>query len=259
MPPFSRSIVPAISLGVSLTVTAFLTSCSSGSTSQTTTTIMESIPAAADMRDARYCEVLLISNIGGNTTASVYNTYPLNECPEDEWAALDAQTIASQNGAILALLNGPRHWMINSVEKVGGGSSEKTAFGTLEMYKQATVPIVSLTEQTRAYVPNPVSRSTVFTYDAGTEIFQLLSPEGAIYVMQSFSQQKDPTLTLATLPSLRTKLALPEGWSFDSRILSEDLRIETVNRPAQVLQDDLGNSYSLLPTTPDVGEREQSS
>jgi hypothetical protein len=45
---------------------------------------------------------------------------------------------------------------------------------------------------------------------------------------------------------------LPEGWSFSSRILKDDLEIVTVKNPAQVLQDDLGNSYSLVPTTPET-------
>lgn len=39
-----------------------------------------------------------------------------------------------------------------------------------------------------------------------------------------------------------------------SRILSEDLEIVSVKTPTHVLQDDLGNSYSLLPTTPDEGK-----
>lgn len=239
-------------LGISFTILTLLGSCSSGSTSQTPTSTIETPPKPRDMRDLRYCEVLLVTRAGGETTASVYNTYPLNDCPSDQWAALDPQAIATQFGVTIALLNGPRHWMINAVEKVGETPTEKSQFGGLEMYKQATVRIASLAEQTVPYTPSAVNRSTVFTYYAGTQIFQLLSPDGATYVMQSFSQQKDPTLSLATLPSLPTKLNLPEGWSFSSRILETDLEIVTVKNPAQVLQDDLGNSYSLVPTTPET-------
>jgi hypothetical protein len=69
--------------------------------------------------------------------------------------------------------------------------------------------------------------------------------------MQSFSQQKDPSLTLALLPSLANKLELPAGWKFGSRMLTEDLKIVTVKNPAQVLQDNLGNSYSMIPSVPE--------
>lgn len=223
--------------------------CSTNSSSQTPST--SSTVATADMRDLRYCEVLLVSLSGTEPIASVYNTYPLNDCPEDTWAALDPKALATQFGANVALLNGPRHWMINRVEKVGGSTNEKADFGGIEMYKQATVPIGSLVDQARPYSPYPVSRSTIFTYNTGTEIFELTSPDGSVFVMQSFSQQKDPSLTLASLSSLADKLELPAGWKFGSRMLAEDLNIVTVKNPAQVLQDNLGNSYSMIPAVPE--------
>ena len=225
------------------------TSCSSSSSSQSSTT--STTVATPTMRDGRYCEVLLVTLSESQPIASVYNTYPLNDCPADKWAALDPKALATQFGANVAMLNGPRHWMINRVEKVGGANPEKADFGGIEMYKQATVPIGSLIDQARPYSPYPVSRSTVFIYAAGNEIFQLTSPDGSVFVMQSFSQQKDPTLTLASLPSLGTKLELPSGWTFGSRTLTEDLRIVTIKNPAQVLQDNLGNSYSMIPAVPE--------
>ena len=220
-------------------------SCSSGSTTQSqadNTTV-----AAPDMRDQRYCEVLLVSMVESKPIASVYNTYPLNKCPQELWSTLDAKTLAAEHGSTVALLNGPRHWMINHVEKVGDSTTEKNDYGVIEMYKHATVPTASFVDQARPYSPYPVSRSTIFTYSAGTEIFQLLDPDGSTYVMQSFSQQKDPSLSLSTLPSLANTLALPAGWKFESRVLADDLRIVTVKNPAEVLQDELGNSYSKIP------------
>ena len=202
------------------------------------------------MRDVRYCEVLLISTSTGTPVASVYNSYPLNDCPESRWSALDAKALATQNGVAAAVLNGPRHWMINAVAKNSDGRPMvKLDFGGIEMYEQATVPIGSIAEQAVPYTPHPVNRSATFTYSAGTEIFRLTAPDGSVYVMQSFSQQKDPSLDLAALPSLASRLNLPNGWSYDSQVLADDLRIVTIDTPAQVLQDDLANSYSLIPTS----------
>ncbi|CAB4932753.1 unannotated protein [freshwater metagenome] len=234
---------------VAIASLALASSCSSSSSSQAPTT--STSVAARDMRDLRYCEVLLVSLSESQPIASVYNTYPLNDCPESKWSALDPKALATQFGANVAMLNGPRHWMINHVEKVGDPTSEKADFGGIEMYKQATVPIGSLIDQARPYSPYPVSRSTIFTYNAGSEIFQLTAPDGSVFVMQSFSQQKDPSLTLASLPSLANKLELPTGWKFGSRMLTEDLKIITVKNPAQVLQDNLGNSYSMIPSAPE--------
>ena len=225
------------------------TSCSSSSSSQSSTT--STTVATPTMRDGRYCEVLLVTLSESQPIASVYNTYPLNDCPADKWAALDPKALATQYGANVAMLNGPRHWMINRVEKVSSTAAEKADFGGIEMYKQATVPIGSLIDQARPYSPYSVSRSAVFIYAAGNEIFQLTSPDGSVFVMQSFSQQLDPTLTMASLSSLGTKLELPSGWTFSSRTLTEDLRLVTIKNPAQVLQDNLGNSYSMIPTVPE--------
>jgi len=240
-----------ILLGTILLSGFLLTGACSSSTTSTTGTTQSIAPQPDDMRDVRYCEVLLVSLATGQPVASVYNTYPLNLCPADKWTALDPKAIASQFGATVALLNGPRHWMINHVEKVGGSASDEANFGGIEMFKQATVPIGSLIDQAKPYSVYPVSRSTIFTYLPGTEIFELTGPDGAVYIMQSFSQQKDPSLTLETLPTLRSKLALPVGWTFSSRTLTSDFQLVTVKNPAQVVQDDLGNSYSMIPTTPE--------
>jgi len=62
--------------------------------------------------------------------------------------------------------------------------------------------------------------------------------------MQTYSQAKDPTLSQADLPGLASRLTLPTGWSYRVRTLTGPLVVATANRPAQVLQDNLANSYS---------------
>ena len=84
-------------------------------------------------------------------------------------------------------------------------------------------------------------------FDAGQRVSELHTADGTTYVMQSFSQQKDPTLTEDQLTDLGQRLTLPEGWTYSSRVLDQSLRIATTDVPAQVLQDDLGNSYSMVP------------
>lgn len=52
--------------------------------------------------------------------ATVYNTFPLNDCPADLWDALDADALAREYGAAAALLNGPRYWLMSGIEKQAG-------------------------------------------------------------------------------------------------------------------------------------------
>ena len=63
--------------------------------------------------------------------------------------------------------------------------------------------------------------------------------------MQTYSQVVDPNLTLDDLPGLASRLKLPDGWRYETRTLTEPLVVDTTTRDANVLQDDLTNSYSL--------------
>ena len=64
--------------------------------------------------------------------------------------------------------------------------------------------------------------------------------------MQTWSQVADPNLSRADLRKLDQRLKLPDGWSYQPRVLTGELRVDTATRAAQVLQDDLTNSYSLI-------------
>ena len=82
-------------------------------------------------------------------------------------------------------------------------------------------------------------------FNAGEEIYELIDPDGHRWVMQTWSQVADPDLSRADLPGLAGRLDVPEGWTYAPRVLTETLRVDTTTRPAQVLQDNLTNSYSL--------------
>jgi hypothetical protein len=192
----------------------------------------------------RYGEVLLIRVGENGPEAEVYNTFPLNDCPAEQWAQLDATAVAAANDAVGALLNGPRYWLMSRIEKVGGTEQERRSFGGIEMLRQATVALSSMNPA--PYSVNEVDRKAVFVYDAGQPVFELFDPQGRRWVMQTYSQIVDPTLTLDDLPGLAARLALPEGWSYRSRTLDAELRIDTSTTIAHVLQDDQTNSYSLL-------------
>ena len=61
------------------------------------------------------------------------------------------------------------------------------------------------------YYERSVERDSTFVFWAGSEIYQLTSPEGAVYTMISYAQLVDATLTEADLAGLGERLDLPEG------------------------------------------------
>lgn len=240
-------------IAVGVIAVAVLAGCGSSSraaapaTSTTTTTPGPLV--AKDLRAKRYCEVLLIRVNNGNGVADVYNSHPLNPCPARLWTKLVAGDIAKQEEFPIALLNGPRYWLMDTIEKepqngLASDDLHKT-FGGIEMVRRASLSVGPLAEAAKHYTVHNVDRRTVFTFDAGRTVYELTAADETLYVMQSWSQQTDPKLDEAGLATLGSRLHPPTGWTYSSRQLSKPLRVVTTSSDARVLQDDFGNSYSL--------------
>jgi hypothetical protein len=203
----------------------------------------DAVTVIDDVFGKRYGEVLLVRAGISGPEASVYNTFPLNDCPAELWEKLDPQAMAAENGADAALLNGPRYWLMSSIGKKGRDTLEHKTFGGIEMLRQATVQLASMNPS--PYNVNRVDRKAVFTFDAGREIYELIDPDGRRWVMQTWSQTVDPALSLADLPGLASRLSLPAGWTYQPRTPTSPLCVDTTGEDASVTQDDLANSYSL--------------
>ena len=143
------------------------------------------------------------------------------------------------------VLNGPRYWMMDEIKAAGSTVNQtKASFGGIEMNLRATVEL-GLIQQlfgSKLFSPNEIIRTTAFVYRAGSPIYELTSPKGEVYVMQSYSQIVNPNLTMGDLPDLAKQLKLPAGWSYQSRVLEQELSL-VANGIAYVLQDNLSNSY----------------
>jgi len=198
------------------------------------------------LRDVRYCEVIPSVTQDSVTTTYVYNTLTFNFCPPQQWKGLSEDEVNQEFGSQNAELNGPRHWVIDQLTATGGttASGETFTFGGIEMGLRATLTTEAgqATVGNEFYVPNSVARDTIWTYSAGKEIYTLTAPDGDVYVMQSYAQIKDPTLTIKQLPELGNKLSLPEGWTYGSQTLTDDLLLNS-NGMATVVNDDYYNTY----------------
>jgi hypothetical protein len=241
-----KTIFSRLSLILSLAIV--LTACGGTAATIPAVTPSQSMPLPADLRDFRYCEILPAFQSGLTLNIEVWNTMSLNDCPADLWAKLDANAMAEQYGASLVILNGPRHWLFNKVTAGGTTAAGKFAdFGGIEMKQLATLQmnIWQGSAGGTFYTPNQVDRTTVFTYWAGNQIYELISPDGDTYVMQSYAQIVEPNLTINDLNMLGERLNLPKGWKYQARTLDADLEL-TANGVAYVLQDDLQNSYQKM-------------
>ena len=199
----------------------------------------------SDMRGVRYGEVLAVYIKDASFEAEVFGTQMLNDCPPELWDTLDAEAIATELGAMVVKLNGPRHWMLDGLgQKVAVVEPIFRDFNGLTMRRIATVDL-GTNPSVQPYVERYVNRGAVFFFDAGAPVYELVNPDGLAYVMQAYCIGVDPTLTQASLPDLGARLSLPEGWSYRERVLEEELVVDTTATIATVLQDELENTYTL--------------
>ena len=199
----------------------------------------------SDMRDVRYGEVLAVYQRDGRFEAEVFGTQLLNDCPQDLWSTLDATTLATEMDALVVKLNGPRYWTLDGFGlKVAVVDPIFRDFNGITMRR---IAVVDLGEVPRLgpYTETKVNRGAVFFWDEGRIVHELVNPDGLAYVMQALCTGVDPTMDAESLLTLGERLDLPAGWSYRTRVLDEELVVDTSASLATVLQDEFENSYTL--------------
>jgi hypothetical protein len=95
------------------------------------------------------------------------------------------------------------------------------------------------------YVPALIYRLTKWTYHAGKPVYILREPNGPTWVMQEMTKAVDKSLTIDTLDQLGSKLKLPEGWKFETKVLTKDLVLDTTRSDgwASIIRDELHCTY----------------
>ncbi|MEI7972486.1 MAG: hypothetical protein WCI10_08115 [Actinomycetota bacterium] len=197
------------------------------------------------MRGVRYGEVLAMFLRDTGLEAEVYGTQMLNDCPQELWETLNADEIAKDMGAVFTKLNGPRYWVLDGLgSKVAVVDPVFKDFNGIQMRRIATIPI-GADFAAGPYVARNVNRGAVFFFDAGKTVYELVDPDGRALVMQARCVGVDPGMTEESLATLGERLALPEGWSYRTRILESELVVDTSASLATVVQDEFENTYTL--------------
>ena len=201
----------------------------------------------SDMRGVRYGEVLAVFLRDGNIEAEVYGTQMLNDCPAELWDTLVADDIAKDLEAFTVKLNGPRHWMLDGLgTKVNAVEPIFRDFNGLQMRRIAVIRFEpGDTPATVPYTDRYVDRGAQFFFDEGSVVYELVNPEGKAYVLQAYCIGVDATINQDNLATLGERLSMPEGWSYRSRILDEELVVDTTGQMATVIQDEFENTYTL--------------
>lgn len=206
------------------------------------------LEADLEIRDYRYGEIIPVFTDGSNVRSEVYNSLTFNKLPADLWEALDVEAMKQEYGAIDIKMNAPRYFVLDKMKAGGKSNKGKTVdFGGIEMSLVAVID-TKLGEAVVGgsfYTVNEVQRTTIYTFFAGSSVYELTNPDGEVFRMQSYAQILDPTLSIDDLDSLGDRLTLPEGWSYEARVLDQESQM-IVDGLAYVINDNLVNSYQKV-------------
>src|SRR5262245_503015 len=136
------------------------------------------------IRDRRYCEVFVVRRTGLKLEADVYNTLGLNDCPQAQWAAIDPAKLKNERDAFTIVMDGI------VIERRAQSPADFQGL-MMNLVGVLHIPWRDLADR-RPYTEHTVSRRTRFTFDAGEPVYELISPSGDVYVMQSYSEIVDP-------------------------------------------------------------------
>ncbi len=195
-------------------------------------------------RGVPFCGCAVIIGSGRNARSHMHATTGISEVTAETPNQIDTERLAKELGADLCAVNRGRIWTIDELEFQGGYITE---FHGVKMTWVGEMVAENLFQQFHnAYLPSLIQRFTKWTYLAGKPVYLLREPNGPVWVMQEFTQTVDSSLNIDNLHEVGSKLInLPQGWTFETRILTEDLTLDTMRGDgwASIIRDDLGCTY----------------
>ncbi|QDV28614.1 hypothetical protein Spb1_04770 [Planctopirus ephydatiae] len=199
---------------------------------KTMTLTMQILPKS---RGYQYCELLFDY---GEKGLDIYSTSPLAPARIDWWDKLDLEALAREFGAKSVHKNGPQWW---SMDEVGVMASPPVKVAGVDMVFGAHLPPGTVGIP-KYKVFNPAKTQTLL-WKAGEPVYQLVDPDGHVYVLQG---HKVPEQLLATLAE-RLK-QLPAGWAYRVNVLTEDLSMKlSPQTPIPSVQDEFDQIYIRIP------------
>jgi len=213
-----------------------------------------------NMHGRHHAEVLIMKKDpdGPGGAGDYYNSLGVvDDVPDEEFdarfRALDPETLRQEHGGDAVRFNGPRRFLGDRFTAAAFDGGTRSMLGPIPMYLYGTFVVPDLdafvSGKQTPYRETVSRRTTTWFFDAGTEVYELVSPEGTVFVMQSASLMVDPHNTVDKLPTLGDRLSLPEGWQFRVRTLEEDLVMPVTysdDPPNTIVLDEFENNYQRL-------------
>ncbi|MFZ0530544.1 MAG: hypothetical protein WAL91_08420 [Propionicimonas sp.] len=212
-----------------------------------------------NMRGKHHAEVLIMKRDadGPGGAGDYFNSLGVvDDVPDAEFdasfRALDPDALQKVYGGDAVRFNGPRRFLADRFTAVAVNRGQLSMLGPIPMYTYGTFMAHNFDafiggKQT-PYQETVSRRTTQWFFDPGSEVYELVSPTGSVFVMQSASLGVNPDNTVDTLPTLGERLALPDGWTYRVRTLEEELVLTATyeDSPAMIVLDEFENNYQRI-------------
>lgn len=199
---------------------------------KTMTLTLQTLP---NSREYQYCELVFIY---GDKGSDIYSTSPLAPAKLDWWNGLDVKALAKEFGATTVVKNGPQWW---SMDEVGVMGSKPIEMKGVKVIFGAHLPPGTMS-MPKYQVFNPAKFQNL-TWKTGKPVYQLIDPDGHVYILQG---HKIPVDQLATLGEKFKQL--PEGWKYHVEVLTSDIVMNlTPKEPIPSIQDEFDQIYIRIP------------
>ncbi len=202
-----------------------------------------------NLRGKQYFEIFTAYRIFNKFKIGVYNNINRLPIPIAESDTFDPEALKKEIGAKAIMFNGPRFWVLDSIRGYYKGEPMTFygyVFDLVATFENKISEAKVQAKERKLYTEHTVGRFTDFLFKKGEKIYELVSDTGVIYTMQSASLEVNKTQSIDDLENLASKLKLPVGWKFQTRILDKDT-IFKIRGEAYVIQDDFKNTYQRNP------------
>lgn len=189
--------------------------------------------------------VAVLVGTGRNQRAHIYtSTFSEEDLVPGSIEKIDVKKLAAELGVVACVLNPGRFWTMDEIDLQGG---EIVDFQGVKLIYGGDMTADEVMQHFGGpYVIGKILRNTNWIYKAGSQVCLLREPNGQVWVMQEYTNEVDKTLTMENIGEIGPKLKnLPEGWTFETKILEKDLTLDTrrTGTWASIIRDELGNTY----------------
>lgn len=219
--------------------------------------LKDSCPIKIDnWRGKAFYEILFMNRqANGSGVGYYYNSLgndleASNDVMDARFRALNADALKKEYGSDGILFNGPRRLVANGITGMAWDSCKERVISTIPLRVLGIFETPDLSKAVSGTLPSykvlVSKRSNTFSFNAGETVYELITPEGAVYTMFSLSLKADAKNTIENLPTLGERLTLPNGWNFRARKLDQDMTLTSAadsNPPNTIVLDEFEGNY----------------